>query len=453
VEIRSWSDVLTADRRTLAFMPGGLGVGLRMTEEGAADFQQRLIAELELAAEVGTGTRLTFERLRAAWVYGVLNYDLFTIISDAAWLVFEQAVREAFLEHHQNRITFVDPAGGTHVVQARRFDDVYDYARDNPEHRLQMSGQPAIEFDGGFTDLRRWARLVGRLRGQRARAFEELLGEGRNNVAHPDGYDLGSPIEASRTLADLREWINQLWGAPTAGGRRYPEPVGRPIAVFARHREGLGFAAALADELLHVTDTDGTPLDPHDDWEYAIARAVMDRPLTRHGDVDRFDSLFEVTPYPAHWLWGPGTRSEARQWLLDNTPQPDTCDVLDRTFAVRHDQGRLWQPMRPDVAAGLVPENRGGLWFLVRADFPEDAYLHVRNRVTKTGCTDKEWCRSCQKAQTLIAGVPFARAFGPVARTAATTGLPDIAWHGSGFLAEYSRSYPLDMPQNSHSGA
>jgi hypothetical protein len=42
------------------------------------------------------------------------------------------------------------------------------------------------------------------------------------------------------------------------------------------------------------------------------------------------------------------------------------------------DHERLLPPMRPAVAAGLPDDERAGVWHAVRADFPDDAFAHVR---------------------------------------------------------------------------
>ncbi|MFD8645129.1 hypothetical protein ACFV14_33060 [Streptomyces zaomyceticus] len=59
---------------SLTFNPYGLGS--RLKPEDAAEFQQRQIADCDLAEGVAAGTRAPFERLRAAFAYGVLCYDV-----------------------------------------------------------------------------------------------------------------------------------------------------------------------------------------------------------------------------------------------------------------------------------------------------------------------------------------------------------------------------------------
>lgn len=93
-----------------------------------------------------------------------------------------------------------------------------------------------------------------------------------------------------------------------------------------------------------------------------------------------FDARYETTQYPADYLWGPGTRSAAAAWLEREQPQGDTIDHLDRVFLVRVHDGQILPPMRPEVAAGVIEAERSGNWYAVRADYPVDAFAHVRGR-------------------------------------------------------------------------
>ena len=44
--------------------------------------------------------------------YGLLCYDIFTLVTDRALLVFEQALRDRFIDFHQGTVTFADPGPG-----------------------------------------------------------------------------------------------------------------------------------------------------------------------------------------------------------------------------------------------------------------------------------------------------------------------------------------------------
>ena len=44
--------------------------------------------------------------------------------------------------------------------------------------------------------------------------------------------------------------------------------------------------------------------------------------------------------------------------------------------------------MRPEVAIGLPRERQDGRWFLIRADYPNDAFAHVRHIKNGVTCGD-----------------------------------------------------------------
>ncbi len=118
--IKSLDELRAVDERTLHFAPHGLGIGLEMCEADAAQFQ---MDRLELAPAVAEGTRMSFDRLRTIFAYGVLCYDIFTLVNDCALLLLEQSLRDRFLDYHQGTVRFVDRRsmdGIEHVVTAQR---------------------------------------------------------------------------------------------------------------------------------------------------------------------------------------------------------------------------------------------------------------------------------------------------------------------------------------------
>jgi hypothetical protein len=84
-------------------------------------------------------------------------------------------------------------------------------------------------------------------------------------------------------------------------------------------------------------------------------------------------------------------------------PAPDERDHLDRTFAIRLHDGYLYAPQRPEFALQAGPADRQGEWFVVRADHPSEARVHVRNRVTTQHCQEAGPCENCA-ADLLVAG-------------------------------------------------
>jgi hypothetical protein len=228
--------------------------------------------------------------------------------------------------------------------------------------------------------------------------IQQAIANLRNMAAHPD-HHLTTPVHAARTLSDLCEIINYLWGVATPGGRLYPAPIRREVVVLARTEAGSDLRMALADGLADAMD----PADQR--WRCAVVRAVFD-PDQHVSDpgLGEYDSLYEVTRYPADLLWGPGSITNAAAWYAEHQPEPDECDYLDRTFVVRVDGTDLYLPMRPTVAAALPVPDRSGTWYAIRADHPFDAYHHVRNLLANDGdCARHGSCRNC-RAETLIVG-------------------------------------------------
>jgi hypothetical protein len=89
MDIRTFAQLTTLDERSLSFTPLGLATGGKLSPENAAEFQQRSIVATDLVPAVPEGTRSSFERLRTLHAYGVLCYDLFTVVDDLTWIVLE----------------------------------------------------------------------------------------------------------------------------------------------------------------------------------------------------------------------------------------------------------------------------------------------------------------------------------------------------------------------------
>ncbi|MFF3849584.1 hypothetical protein [Streptomyces sp. NPDC002328] len=147
-----------------------------MKPEDAAEFQQRQIADCDLTAGVAAGTRDSFERLRTVFAYGVLYYDVYTIVGDQALLIYEQALRDRFLEWCAGTITFRVPQAPDVIYTITSYDDVKKRADRMTRQRAKLVvANQAIEFNGMLHGLRLWARTAGLLRGRRSRAVEEAL--------------------------------------------------------------------------------------------------------------------------------------------------------------------------------------------------------------------------------------------------------------------------------------
>lgn len=380
MEIRSLEDLRTADSLSLAFNPYGLGS--RMRPEDAAEFQQRQIADCDLAEGVAAGTRDSFERLRTVFAYGVLCYDLYTLVADQALLLYEQALRDRFMEWCAGTITFRMPQAPDASFTVISYDDVEKHAKRMWRGRGELVvATNAVEFNGMLHGLRQWARTAGLLRGRRSRMAEGALARLRNHVAHPSGHHGDTPVGAAQVVRDLAELINQLWGQATPGGRLYPAPLRREVTVLSwSGTERMRMEPAGA--LLVPTSLED---QEDDDYQHVVVRAIPLIPDSRWDDDHwaEFDTRYETTRFPTDYLWGPGTRDEARAWLEHEQPEGDSVDFTDRVFLVQY-HGRLLPPMRPAVAAGLPDHERIGVWHAVRADFPADAFAHVRGSADRS---------------------------------------------------------------------
>ena len=214
-----------------------------------------------------------------------------------------------------------------------------------------------------------WARQEGLLAGQRNKKLETLWQDFRNWTAHPHRH-VDMPTNAARTVHDVAEVINHLWGHSTPGGRLYPAPLGRVAVVLGwsngpRSHSRVAMAPTAFAGFPHVTD----------DWSFAVVLAVP-----HGGFLTDFDSRYELTEFPSDLLWGQGTGPKLLAWLITHVPSGDTVTYQDRVFAIQQTDTKTYLPHRPPVALGLPPERRAGTWHLVLADDPRTAFYHVRHR-------------------------------------------------------------------------
>jgi len=411
--IKSLSELQEADERTLPFNP--LGLGGRMRPEHSAEFQQQVIARYELVPAVAEGTRQSFDQLREIFAYGVLCYDIFTVINDHALLVLEQALRDRFIEFHQGTVTFIDlRSGKARELAAERYEQVYKFVSRNPTWQLRVSNGPeTMAFNGTLGGLREWARTLGFLRGQRNRAVEQAISKLRNYVAHPSSFHLTTPVDAANTISDLAEIINHLWGSPTPGGRLYPAPIQRTIIhlMWDKETSEVMSGPVAPDPVPTGHEHDGangeqedTDRELHNDqkqdgWTHLLVRGVP-----HDWDLLHFDARYETAHNPAEWLWGPGCGRDARVWLAGEQPPDDEVDVLDRIFLLRYHAPLLYLPRNPDLAASVTDDEKPGIWYLLKADAPQYAFNHQRQALAGGfGCAGKGPCPQCP-VQTIGAG-------------------------------------------------
>ena len=375
MDIKTFEQLTTPDERTLRFTPLGLSTGPQVLKpEYAAEFQQRVIASCDLHPDVPEDTRNSFERVRTLHSYGILFYEAFTVANDLSWLVMEQAFRERFVTYYNDTIPFVHTIDKTeNTLSVQNFEDLYKavnrggtYA--NPAWNLKLrKSEQSMAFRATFSSLLQWARKEGLLYGQRNKRTEEVYRRIRNHVAH-QSYHAGMRPDSARTIHDLAEIINRLWGHSTPGGRLYPAPLDREVLVVAWTDTKIGTTHRIMRDYQLAT------FHEPGNWLCVVVRAVYE-----DEGVWEFNTQYERSNLPAELLWGPGLPSEALAWLTEAQPQADTTDYLDRLFALRIHKGRASLAMRPEIALALPPDRQSGRWFIIRADFPNDAFAHVRH--------------------------------------------------------------------------
>jgi len=117
-----------------------------------------------------------------------------------------------------------------------------------------------------------------------------------------------------------------------------------------------------------------------------------------------FDTQYELTAHPFKVLWGPGTWADGAAWLNRQQPPGDKVTITDRLFRLRFDQQRLYMPRDPGVTAGLSGGERTGTWYLIRADYPLDAFRHQRHLLSNDpGHAATGFCRECP-AESIASG-------------------------------------------------
>lgn len=362
VNVLTLADLQLPDQRVLRYTSLGFILSGHLSGADAAEFQQRVVATAELTPAVPDSTRASFERLRTLHSYGVLCYDAFTIVADLVPLVAEQAFRERFLAFYAAGVPVVLRDGTNEC--SWRIESIAQLVEELKVGKRRLRDWPTHDFRGFFRQLVSWARSQDLLSGQRARHREQLLLDSRNRVAHPDHHHLVSPVESARAIQELAEVINRIWGERTPGGRLYPAPAPRDVLALAFDDAG-GSSVGLAEGLTAHPSLVG-------------ARVLLVRGVLGDEGLFDYDAGYEQTRFATDWLWGPGGYEAAIDWVARQQLNPDAPDHLDRWFVVRVDQTGTDTPRRPSIAAGLPASELVGTWHLVQADFPEDAYTHVR---------------------------------------------------------------------------
>jgi hypothetical protein len=128
--IKPLSELQEPDAASLVFSPLTTG---RLSAADTARWQQEGVAGYELSAQVPETTRLSFERVRTIYVYGVLCYELYTVAGDQALLAVEQTPRDRFLPFYHGTVPFADGQGGAQSINAASYQDFFERLRGKPK--------------------------------------------------------------------------------------------------------------------------------------------------------------------------------------------------------------------------------------------------------------------------------------------------------------------------------
>lgn len=354
----------------------------RLSPESAAKFQQESIAAYDLQSNVPEAVLDNYERLRKLHSRGVFFYEAFTMVADYAWRVIEHALRVRFVTFFDGKIPFVNSV--TEIrdeLPVRDFAQVYEAVNSGEfrdrKWKLEMrSTGELMSFNGGMRHLWVWARKEGLVHGARNRNLESIYTDIRNAVAH-GSYQILSPVHSARTIRDTAEIINRLWGHATLNGRLYPTRMVREILVIARKSGQSG------DDIQELRAHQLAEFDDPGEWTFLLIRGAFN-----DQNLSSFSSEFELTTFPTDYLWGPGNREDALQWLRVEKPVGDAVTHLDRIFIFNVSKREVSLPIRQDVAIAILDGSRGGDWILAKADTPFDALAHLRHQERGERCSE-----------------------------------------------------------------
>jgi hypothetical protein len=368
-EPQSIEDLMAPDEMTRHFNWWGLS-GALLPPEDSLRYLHDSINRARLVGAVPQDVRKNFERVRKTFLYGLMDYDLFTVADDDARLILEGALRDRFVAYYDGEITIIR-GEQERTLRGSSFDEIY---------KRRKHGDLLVTRDGkhrgmpsGMSGLLAWARWEGLLTGQRSARSDKAMSRLRNYVAHPSGFHLLSPPDAARTLSRVAEFINKLWGVDTPGGQVFPAPIERipRVVVLASDGRCVTFTSVRQVREVDPTLADGT---------FSVYLATPYEELCEIGRELSFRHRpgFQWTDSPCDLLWGPGPRSDLTAQLdrFETDTLNDQVQCLDRLFIIRVDGDEIDDPRSPsDFEACDLTQ---GSWHVIRADHPYDALRHVR---------------------------------------------------------------------------
>ena len=370
------------DHGSLYFTPGGLAGPL--APEHSAHIFATWMGHVTLVDEVPDDIRRNFDRVRKLFLYGLLERDLFAVAGHEAHLVLEGALRHRFVSLYMGQIP-IWRDGVADILAASSFHDYY--ARRPNLRRCQLrtneGGKEQLPFS--YPSLYSWARRRGLLGGQRNVGVFASLVNLRNHVAHPESYSDDLPPWVVRLLVDVAEIINKLWGRDTDGGRLFPGPVQRRLRCAALSPDR---TAAVTFGSLNGVQTEERTRD----WTFALFLAAEREELVdfdwEASGQQRFKHApgFQMTDYPTDQIIAPTSIDEVLRFISANNVDAmlDRVPFQDRLFFIRlaASTERPEFPRAANDVAKFDKHDADTRWFVVRADFPMDAWVRTRDQPT-----------------------------------------------------------------------
>ena len=292
-------------------------------------------------------------------------------------LVLEGALRLRFLAYYKNRIP-VFRGSDSDVIDADDFEPILR-AGGNVRLRRGDLREPLPRYLKALLD---WARSERLLPGRRTRIVDRALVFFRNHAAHPVDRTVDDPVGSARTLRDVAEYINCLWGGRAEDGRLFGGPIRRQPRVAVLHPDGshsemgLGHVAGLRGD-----EQSGT---------FAVFLAAGDEALTLPFRGFAHQEGFQATVYPCERLWIGGrqelvARIEGGEFIGSE----DLVEHRDRTFLIRTADGEPDLARSPEDLSGLADPPQG-VWLAIVADDPHEAFCHLRDHepIDGTDCAE-----------------------------------------------------------------
>ncbi len=383
------NELIKPDDATLHFTPYGLSTNGVMKPEASLKYLQGMITRSDLNKNVPESTKSLFDRLRTLYLYGLFEYGCFTLVHNLMFTILENALSEKFLEW-SNLCIELEKAGSYCKYPINNYFDVYDKMRfSKRKNEWKLRDHP--EFDGSFKSLIDWARKKGFLKGQRNRIVEDVIIKIRNNSSHPYECTVVSPVDAARAINDIAEIINHLWGVETPGGRLYPSPLKRIVQVISEGTAGSSIGG--------IEDIDEL------NEEYAsrclIIKAVENVRFWSFWNLseihDLFQGNYEITDFPCMLIWGPGNLEETKKVLIENGYHwcEDQVDYIDRIFLIRTYNNNIDFPIDHKNSMTIGEDKRDGEWYMIKADYPSDAMIHVSLSFQNKDHSDIGRCKIC----------------------------------------------------------